>query len=380
MGTRHSIITACYCKDMIQGLISEIEEEHADWRSSLEFQPVEGSEGVSRLNIRKDSMPSFDFEFAGVPINKLFLLDKLIQDFFQYSRNAFDSMSQAVNAACLASKAKKIEKVDFPALNRVFNQEPYGTAFPAMKEWFAQVSSSAEFGYIDMYCNRTKHTNHIKNHLSLPLLGGKSEAVIKPFSRHAKDEVIQNERKEIAEIIPACYEFLSKAYALFIQTIKQEVEKVVFPHNRYYKLSVYQQKLKNHPEQEFSLAFIEPAVSFDEMPDEIQVLLTADHEKEADASHITAMNCPFDSIYVKDPSHEHCYLGRYVAETESAEDDLLRFRKYIKEPNIEGGPSVLTKAMMDKKQKGVFYHSNPYVDVYTTSDDPEFQERVSLPI
>lgn len=365
---------------MIQGLISEIEEEHADWRSSLEFQPVEGSEGVSRLNIRKDSMPSFDFEFAGVPINKLFLLDKLIQDFFQYSRNAFDSMSQAVNAACLASKAKKIEKVDFPALNRVFNQEPYGTAFPAMKEWFAQVSSSAEFGYIDMYCNRTKHTNHIKNHLSLPLLGGKSEAVIKPFSRHAKDEVIQNERKEIAEIIPACYEFLSKAYALFIQTIKQEVEKVVFPHNRYYKLSVYQQKLKNHPEQEFSLAFIEPAVSFDEMPDEIQVLLTADHEKEADASHITAMNCPFDSIYVKDPSHEHCYLGRYVAETESAEDDLLRFRKYIKEPNIEGGPSVLTKAMMDKKQKGVFYHSNPYVDVYTTSDDPEFQERVSLPI
>ena len=365
---------------MIQGLITEIEEEHADWRSSLEFQPVEGSEGVSRLNIRKDSMPSFDFEFAGVPINKLFLLDKLIQDFFQYSRNAFDSMSQAVNAACLASKAKKIEKVDFPALKSVFCQEPYETAFPAVKEWFAQVSASAEFGYIDMYCNRTKHTNQIKNHLSLPLFGGKSEAVIKPFSRHAKDEVIQNERKEIAEIVPACYEFLSNAYTSFMLTIEQEVEKNDFPQNRYYKLSVYQQKLKDHPEQEFSLAYIETAISFDEMPDEIQVLLTAERAKGAGASYITAMNCPFGTIYVKESSQEHCYIGRYIAETENAEDDLLRFRKYRKEPNLEKGPSLLAKAMMDEKQKGIFYHSNPYVDVHTVSDDPEFGKRVALPV
>ena len=55
------------------------------------------------------------------------------------------------------------------------------------------------------------------------------------------------------------------------------------------------------------------------------------------------------------------------------------FAVYKKEPYHEGTLPLQFQAMTDEKQKGTFYHSNPFMDIRTISDDDEFLKRVQLP-
>ena len=58
-------------------------------------------------------MPTYELRVAGEKVDPWFLFDKLLRDFFQYSMNAFDSISQIANAGLLANKGKKVDSVDF---------------------------------------------------------------------------------------------------------------------------------------------------------------------------------------------------------------------------------------------------------------------------
>ena len=61
------------------------------------------------------------------------------------------------------------------------------------------------------------------------------------------------------------------------------------------------------------------------------------------------------------------------------DDTFLQYRRYKKEPYHEGTLPLQFQAMKDEKQKGTFYHSNPFMDIRTISDDDEFLKRVQLP-
>ena len=318
-------------------------------------------------------------DIAGVKISKFFFRDMMIKDFFQYSRNAFDMMAQAANAACLAFKAKKIDKTDFLRMKEVFERQTYSSAFPIMEGWFSKIFNSQEYNYLNMYCNRTKHICDVSTNAPLSFIGSKIEPTINPFAKTIEGVLVQNARKEISKEIPSLYTFVSDSYKEFVDAIKQEIKKRTFVSNRYYSLNVYQQKLIDAPDDAFTIAYIDANTTLENMPDEIQVLFVFEKDDGDNEREIQAKNVPFGTIYIKDPTKENAYIGKYTAEDDIGEDDLLRFRKYKKVIPQQGELPLFLQAMNDPENKGTFYHSNPFFSIITVSDDEDFLKRVSLP-
>jgi len=376
-GARKAIITACFCKDFIEKLGDEIEVEHADWMDHWKWRPLENNKKVYEL--KADRFPAYTMDIAGVEISKFFFRDMMIKDFFQYSRNAFDMMAQAANTACLAFRAKNIDKTDFTQMRKVFEQQTYSSAFPIMSGWFSKVNNAQEYAYLDMYCNRTKHTCDVATHAPLAIIGDKTEPTINPFVKSTNSGLVQNTRKEISTEIPSLYTFVSNSYKEFVDAIKQEIKQRTFVSNRYYSLNVYQQKLKDAPDDAFSIAFIDANTTLENMPDEIQVLFVWDKDDGDSEREIRGKNVPFNTIYIKDPTKENIYIGKYAAEDAIGEDNLLRFRKYKKVIPQQGELPLFLQAMNDPENKGTFYHSNPFFSIITVSDDEDFLKRVSLP-
>ena len=63
---------------------------------------------VKRLSVTTDNSPVYELRVAGEKVDPWFLFDKLLRDFFQYTMNAFDSISQIINSGLLANNGKKL--------------------------------------------------------------------------------------------------------------------------------------------------------------------------------------------------------------------------------------------------------------------------------
>lgn len=367
-----SIIDACYYKDFILDISKDISIENNQWRANWTIE--QPNENTKWAKVNMGEWPTFETKLLNTPVSKIRLRDMFIKSFFQSCRNALDELAQAANAACLATKSKKIEKVDFHKMVEVFQQQSYSQAFPIMCSWFTKIYSSNDYMYIDMYCNRTKHTCSVKTDSSLPIIGKESNATIEPFFRQDTNSTTQIDRKEIVEYTKVVYGFMRDIYKEFIAAIVQEVPKHTFIDNRLLTVSVYQQVMKGSPDSSFSMAYIVENPDFASMPEQIEVLFVTEIDKT-----IHAMNCCFDTIYIRDKSNEQEYVGKYEAEDKIGEDALLRFRKYRKVEYNKDELPLKYQAMMDNKQKDTFYHRNPYVEITTVSDDDDFLRRVNLP-
>ena len=352
----NSIIDACYSKDIILEINKSIIKEHEDWRNSWLLD--------SNTKVIMGEPPLFSAQIFDIEISKLRFRDMLIKSFFQSCRNSLDAMAQAANAGCLASKAKRIETVDFGIMRDKFSQITYSQIFPLMNAWFQKVDMSTDYQYIDMYCNRTKHTCTVDTKSSFALFGNEHSLSIEPFSRKEIDAIVQNNEKEVADYIPQAYDFICDIYRKFVQIIAQEVKKKTYVTNRYCSVSFYQQVIKQNPFQLFSLAYINADADINQMPEEIQVLLA----KENENGKIEAKNSSFETIYVNDHNAKNQMLlvGKYVAEDKIGEDKLLRFRKYKKVKPKLGDAPLLEQAMADKNQRAVFIGNNPYFENVTT--------------
>ena len=365
-----TVITVCFCKDVILALIKKMDTEHQQWQENLVSQLTKQEGPLKQIGIAANGLPSFNLSVCDVEITAPFLLDKLTKDFFQYSRNTFDYMSQAANAACLATKAKKISNVDFGFMKKVFDQQTYSHAFPNVSSWYNLVASSTEFQYIENFNNRTKHTSDIFLKMSIALLGSEYEMSINPFYQKSQ----QHPKQDIAGYLELIYKFVSTCYTEFISALKAEIPKKVFIENRYAKIHILQQKLKDNPNSSFSMPYIDMINDIKSMPDTIQVLLVAKH-----SGKVYAQNSPFETIYVKGPNGNFDFVGKYVAETLYGEDALLQYRKYKKVIHQKTDIPLCFQAMNDPSQKGVFYHANMFVDIQTITDDKDFEQRVLLP-
>ena len=230
-----------------------------------------------------------------------------------------------------------------------------------------------------MYCNRSKHTCSIETEYSYSLFGDESSSAIVPFFRKDTTTSTQYDKKEISDFIPKTYDFITAAYEGFLDAIKKEVIKKQYVINRFFSLSVFQQKIKGSPESSFSMPYMYADIDMNAMPEKIQVLLIKEWKENG---RIVAKNSPFDTIYVKDKKvkdNPYTYIGKYVADDSIGEDSLLRFRQYTKVTPQEGEPPLIIQAMTDNKQKGMFYHKNPFFEIDTVSDDDDFIKRTSLP-
>ena len=112
------------------------------------------------------------------------------------------------------------------------------------------------------------------------------------------------------------------------------------------------------------------------MPNEIYVLLLRNNEGE-----IKAADCPFTSILITSADDYKTAVGRYVATAEDTvgKDNIVKYRKYIKDTSTADPQIAMIKSMQDGT--GKFYHANPFFDLQTVSvsDDDTFLKRAALP-
>lgn len=367
--TSRVLATAEYCKEAILRLLSTMQKEHEEWKEALWNELMNQETKVKKVSVTTDSLPAHLTSIAGENVPTRFLLDKLTKDFFQYSRNVFDSISQISNVALLGAKSKKPDSVDFPAMLKVFNQQTYSQDFPDMSAWYNRISVDPAFQYIDAFNNRTKHTCDVYLKVSMDFLGDNHSSNINPFFR--KD--IQHDKKDIGEYLNQIYGFVSQSFDDFMVELTKEYPKKTYLHNRYNKLKGWQQKMKEMPDSDFAVAYIESADDISAMPEEISILLL----NKCEDGTIYCKNCSIDTILVKKVGTEHEYTGRYIAEEACGDDTLLRYRKYHKDTVT--GHIAFIKTTMEWRQNQIFYKANPFIDFTAISDDDEFLKRIQLP-
>lgn len=367
--TARTLYIAEYSKETILRLLSTMQQEHEAWKDALWDELITQETKVKRVSVTTDSLPAHAINIAGRDISTRFLLDKLTKDFFQYSRNVFDSISQIANVALLGIKSKKPDSVDFPAMVKVFSQQTYRQNFPDMYAWYNEISSDPAFQYIDAFNNRTKHTCDIYLKVSMDLLGENHTSDINPFFR--KD--IQHDKKEIGEYLNQIFNFVNQSFDTFMMALEKEYPKKIYLYNRYNKLKGWQQKMNALPESDFAVAYIESSEDISVMPDEIYSLFL----NRCEDGTIYSKNCSIDTILIKKSGTEHEYIGRYVASEPCGDDTLLRYRKYYKD-TVTGQVAFL-KTILEWKDKGIFYKFNPFMDFKTISDDKDFLKRIQLP-
>lgn len=89
----------------------------------------------------------------------------------------------------------------------------------------------------------------------------------------------------------------------------------------------------------------------------------------------------FTSILITSADDYNTAVGRYVAAAEDTvgKDNIVKYRKYIKDIATTDPQMAIIKSMRDGT--GRFYHANPFFDLKTVSvsDDDTFLKRTALP-
>lgn len=368
--TQKNIHIVEYCADILEKVIEKMAQKTIRWQQDLFSDFVEETmpdgKKVKKVTVTTSNSPTYELRVAGEKVDPWFLFDKLVRDFYQYTMNSFDSISQVANSGLLANRGKKVDSVDFQRIATCFAQQTYTNAFPKTSAWFSSISHSSEFQYIEAINNRTKHTADISNKLSMGILGSSNTAKIGPFFR--KD--VQHEKQELSDQLCATLDFLHTSWDDFLSGFCAEYVLDAFTENRMNEIGgVYQQKLKDEPDQDHAYAYLEVVTDFASMPDEIYILLVRENDDE-----VLSHNCPFKHLLVRDHD-ERTILGRYTADGDVGDDCLLSYRKYIKDTTTSG-VACHYHAVQESK---LFYHNNPFFTVTVVSDDDQFIRRASLP-
>lgn len=368
--TEKNIETVQYCAETIRNLVEKMTIKTVRWEQDIAADFVddvtEEGQHVKRLSVTTENMPAYEVRVAGEKIDPWFLFDKLLRDFFQYAMNSFDSISQIINAGLLANRGKKVDSCDIQVMIKCFRQPTYSSVFPQMHTWLDKIAQSSEFQYIEAINNRTKHTADIANKLSMGILGSSNTTQIGAFFR----KNVQHGEVDLNDQLQATLKFLTDSWDEFISIFEAEYINDTYIQDRWHTITgVYQQKLKDQPDQNLSYAYIKAAGSFASMPDEIFILLVKD-----DGENINAHECPFNMIFVTGDKNTDV-LGRYVADGEVGDDCLLHYRKYVKDQTVTGFACMYSA----QQENTIFYHWNPYFNVESVSDDDEFLMRTSIP-
>lgn len=377
VNVQKTIETSQFCLEIIKSTLNSIRQQHTDWQNKVADELFSQDSPVKQWTLTSSNMPKYMTSFQGVDFSSHFLLNKLIKDFFQYSRNAFDGMAQISNVALLCVYSKKPDSVDFPCMCKTFNQATYGSDFPKTKNWFNDVNSSDSFKYIDAFNNRIKHTCDVYVKFSSSLLGDNHSEIINPFFR--KDN--QHLQHDVSSYLTTILDYVKNEFDKFSNVVLEECALKTYQINRYNKLSGFQQHMKRDPKAtkittDYSVVFIETNGTMDTMPDEIQVLLL---NKSAEGQ-ILFKNCWFDKILVNKDGKDFNYIGEYIAEEPCGDDTLIKYRKYKKHV-VEHPETIVFQAMIDWQENPnkSFVKVNPFISIKTVSDDEEFIKFIQLP-
>ncbi|MCB6515752.1 hypothetical protein LI139_08830 [Veillonella atypica] len=367
--TNANIRVAWYCLNTIAA-VSDKMTEIAHKNNEEISEKIINHKSIS---ITEADIPDFSIDIAGKDVDGFFLIQKLIRDFYQYLRNSFDSIGQIANAGLLANKGKKVDGTDFPAMRGKFLQQTYSGEYPLTSAWFSKTDGDEEFKYIDAVCNRVKHTAFINNQVSIGLFGCENKMNMGAFLRKGE----QHEKANLKDKMQQAIKYTEDSYAEFLAAFSAEFKNDLHISGRYHEgIKVYQQYMKDSELSSFSLSYIVSKQPFSEMPDEIYILLLRNNEDE-----IKAADSPFTTILITSKDDYKTAIGRYVAAADDAvgKDNIVKYRKYVKDTDTTDPQIALTKSMRDGT--GKFYHANLFFDLQTVSvsDDDTFLKRTALP-
>lgn len=342
-----NINTTKYCYDIIKELVSSIEEEHKEWIDTLNeniSKSLEENKEVS-ISLDYDSLSQYKLNIAGINVGYPFLIDKYIKDFFQYSRNAFDSIAQIVNSALLANKSKDIERVDFNKIATVLNDKKYSSKFSKTLDWFLKIQQSHEFKYLTEFNNRTKHICDSKIIMSQNLLNYDVLNKIEPFYKKGK----QFEEQDICVITKTVLDFIKEEFVSFLDVLTEEIKLDTFIEGRIHNLKSYSQLIKDDPQNSFTAIFIEVEEAIDELPDVLRILLVNKNE------NISSLNCDYEEILVRNKDKK--YLGQFIIDGPITKDGLHLYRKYKKD-NCEGMKAYINHSRKNNTVNPLFISGN----------------------
>ena len=353
--TQENINIANYCVNIINKIIDKLEIKTDRWQEEMETRfyddTLKNGTKVKRLSIKQEDLPTYEIRVAGEKIDPWFLFDKLLRDFFQYSMNAFDSMSQIINSGLLANKEKKVDTVDIQMMTKTFKTSAWcKTSFPEMYQWLKKVNESKDFKYIEAINNRTKHTVNIANKLAMGILGSNNITKIGAFFR--KNE--QHDRVELDEQLKQTNQFMLDIWDEFISVFKEEYKKDKFIENRRHSITgVRQQICEDDPKQNLSYAYIKVEDNFDAMPEKIYLLLVKEDDNQIYGNEST-----FDNILVTGETNTDI-LGRYKNDQDIGDDNLLHYRTYVKDKSATG-----PQCLYEEQKKNITYSvMNPCVNL-----------------
>ena len=153
---------------------------------------------------------NLDLHIFDLNIKTVELLDKEIIDLFQYSRNAFEMMGQAINEGILCGEFV-INRVYFHKCAQAINKD----SFPKTCAWFESVTGSTEYKYLTAFNNRTKHIGVIDTSYGFHLHDKvKTKASISSFS--------QEDLKNIFDILDKTIKFTINYFVKFLEVLKDE--------------------------------------------------------------------------------------------------------------------------------------------------------------
>ena len=312
--TKKTLDIVCYCKELIKKLLSKMENDNNRCRTDI-FERFLGHSGpIKSATLNVKDFPTYSTTICGIEVNAVFLLEKLIKDFYQYVRNAFDCMSQTANASILGTKAEEIEKVDFNHMKKIFKEnKEYIKMFPNISSWYSKIGESKEYKYINAFNNRTKHICDVNLKFSMSIIGNGDVSEINPFFKNKQ----RYDKKDIMDCIEWVFDFVSKVYSEFMTVLRIEVTKKIFVKNRFHNI------VKTLRTSDADIAIIIDDKSFHDKPEMIE-LLPVDNMNGIMEGH----NSTFEMVYICAPNQEDSYISYKVVNDVCQDDFLLKYRRY----------------------------------------------------
>lgn len=359
--TMDTIKIVAYCVEVIDEVEQQVEHIDLEWQQALKKQ-CKGRPIPLKV-------PEYNIFIGARKMDAGFLLNKIVRDFFQYARNAFDSMAQITNAGLLANRARAVDSTDCPQMHRVMDEKENRDYFPKMNLWYKEVVESDEYKYLDAVANRIKHTLAMDIDLQIDILGHDSKSYIGPFHRKGK----QHDGKDTIDYVKHLAVFVKQKFESFLTVFEEESNKVGIIPFRYHSFYGEQQKTLDGS-CDFAVLFIKSKKTFIEMPDEIFAMLLHRY----DNGNVDGQNMEENTILVKDQETNE-WIGRYYAEDSYVNDNMLRYRKYKKKVD-DNGSIAFVKTIEEWKKRPRFFHTSPFlVELKTITDDPLFSSRIQVP-
>lgn len=316
VNAQKNIATADYCRFFIEKLITHIESKQKDHYEGMQKILQKGE----IYYFREEDGIDTSIQILGESIDSYFLLDKYIKDFMQYSRNAFDSISQFINKTILYSDPLDIEQVDFI---RIYKRLKRDYAHTQIFDIVERIKSSDEFKYISEFNNKTKHISDTKMIITLDLLGIGVESKVTPFNKKGEDFG----EKEMKNLIASLINFLDREFSILVDYIRTEIPENNIKDKRFHTVEFDVQIIKGDSQNSFVNVFIR-AENIDELPEEIEFLFVKNHKLELKGRY-EAKNLPYDEVFIK--NSDDMYIGKFKTVAPYEEFKEIQYRKFSKQ-------------------------------------------------